>query len=143
MTLVVRVFARGWSGVYRGGPTVDLVTLLQRPGPPPSAAGRPGAPRRWVLAVLVVAAVAAVSAPCASYVGALTYPGDASVTVRTVEWVRDHGGGGIVDLVENWWYARPPAAASLVPADLPRPATAVATGAPPAVAPVVPALPGE
>lgn len=30
---------------------------------------------------------------------ALTYPGQASFLVRTVEWVRDNG-GGVVDLLE-------------------------------------------
>lgn len=29
-----------------------------------------------------------------------------SVNERAVEWVRDHGGGGIVDSVENWWFTR-------------------------------------
>ena len=36
--------------------------------------------------------------PLASYTQALTYPGNASFAVRTVEWVRDNGGGGLVDL---------------------------------------------
>jgi hypothetical protein len=45
--------------------------------------------------------------PLFSYAQALTYPGDASVEVRTVEWVRDHGGGPLVDLAESWWYALP------------------------------------
>ncbi len=104
----------------------------------------PGARRRRGVVVLALAVLlGGVAVPSASLVQALTYPGEASTTVRLVEWVREHGGSGLVDLVENWWYAKPPAAASPVPADLPRPATAVATGAPPAVAPMVPALPGE
>lgn len=41
-----------------------------------------------------------------SFGRALTYPGQASVAVRTVDWVRDHGGGPVVDRVENWWYSR-------------------------------------
>lgn len=41
-----------------------------------------------------------------SYVGALLYPGEASFSVRSVEWLRDHGGNSLVDAVENWWYTR-------------------------------------
>jgi hypothetical protein len=41
-----------------------------------------------------------------SYCAALIYPGEASFSVRSVEWVRDHGGNGLVDSVENWWYTR-------------------------------------
>lgn len=40
-----------------------------------------------------------------SYWKALTYPGEATVAVRTVDWVRDHGGGPVVDALENWWYS--------------------------------------
>lgn len=39
-----------------------------------------------------------------SYARAVAYPGAAGFQVRTVEWVRDHGGSGLVDAVENWWY---------------------------------------
>ena len=35
--------------------------------------------------------------PAASYITVLTYPGEASFTVRSVEWMRDHGGSGLVD----------------------------------------------
>jgi hypothetical protein len=49
-----------------------------------------------------------VALPATSYTRALTYPGQASFEVRTVDWVRDHGGGRLVDVAENWWYARPP-----------------------------------
>lgn len=48
-----------------------------------------------------------------SYGRALGYPGQASFSVRTVEWIRDNGGGGLVDAAENWWYTRdaPPTSA--------------------------------
>jgi hypothetical protein len=72
------------------------------------------------LSVVVLIGIAAW--PATSYVSALTYPGEASFTVRTVEWVRDHGGGGLVDVVENWWYASPPNAAAPNVASLPSPA---------------------
>ena len=55
--------------------------------------------------------------PAVTYVRALTYPGNAGVGVRTVDWLRDDMGlGGAVNMVENWWYtinkpsAGPPAA---------------------------------
>jgi hypothetical protein len=40
-----------------------------------------------------------------SYARALMYPGRASVSVRTVEWVREHGCGPLVDAAENVWYS--------------------------------------
>lgn len=40
-----------------------------------------------------------------SYGRALAYPGEDPVPVRTVDWIRDHGGGSVVDTVENWWYS--------------------------------------
>ncbi|HEV7196799.1 MAG TPA: hypothetical protein VGN19_12730 [Pedococcus sp.] len=58
-----------------------------------------------VVAVLVLVLAVVVGA---SYGQALLAPGDAPWTVRTVEWVRDNGGGGMVDAVENWWFTRNP-----------------------------------
>ena len=43
-----------------------------------------------------------------SYVRALTYPGSASWSDRSVEWVRDHGGSPVVDAVENSNFTGPP-----------------------------------
>ncbi|GAA2741810.1 phosphodiester glycosidase family protein [Terrabacter aerolatus] len=66
-----------------------------------------------VVAVLVVAVGV-------SYGQALLAPGDAPLTVRTVEWVRDNGGAGVVDAVENWWFTRnPPPNAAPDPSALP------------------------
>lgn len=39
-----------------------------------------------------------------SYVNAVTAPGGAGIGVTTVEWVRGHGGGGLVRFLENSWY---------------------------------------
>jgi len=39
-----------------------------------------------------------------SYGGYLTASGDAPVTVRTVDWARDHGFSSIVADIEQWWY---------------------------------------
>jgi hypothetical protein len=62
--------------------------------------------RRTLLAVVVVLAV-----PVGwSYARALTAPGSAPVSARSVEWVKTHGGRGLVLGVERWWYSwhRPP-----------------------------------
>jgi hypothetical protein len=57
---------------------------------------------RWTAVVVVV-----LLAPVAwSYVGYLEAPGSASWSERSVEWTRDHGGDGIVNRVEQWWYTR-------------------------------------
>ncbi|MEW1955582.1 hypothetical protein [Terrabacter sp. NPDC080008] len=82
--------------------------------------GRPGSPRRrLVRRSAVVAALLALAVVGTSYVRALTTPGDASWTVKSVEWIRDNGGAGIVDAVENWWFRNPPADAPPSASDLP------------------------
>jgi Phosphodiester glycosidase len=97
--------------------------------------------RRWALGVSVAVLVGIAGWPVASYVSALTYPGEASFTVRTVEWVRDHGGGGLVDVVENWWYSQPPSAAAPNVASLPSPAApSPSTPREPSPIPVAPGL---
>jgi hypothetical protein len=87
-----------------------------------------------------------------SYGHALTRPGNESVGIRTTEWMRDHGGRGIVAWAENFWYSHhqpkkgglPPASAlptvtsaapttTEVPVDVPASVRLLAS----------PALPGE
>jgi hypothetical protein len=67
-----------------------------------------------VLAVVVLLLVA----PAISFTQAMTYPGNAPYSVRAVEWVRDHGGGGVVDRVETWIYSRQAPAAQGTPANV-------------------------
>ena len=43
-----------------------------------------------------------------SYVHALQRPGTDSLGVRSVEWIRDNGGNGIVNTIERWWYTNNP-----------------------------------
>ena len=51
--------------------------------------------------------------------------------MRSVEWVRDHGGSPLVDAVENWWYTRKPPPTVAPPPSLDVPlATAAGTPAP-------------
>jgi hypothetical protein len=123
----------------------------------PAGAGNPG--RRWrprrTIGTAVLAALLIVLVPVGwSYGHALTRPGNESVGIRTTEWVRDHGGRGIVAWAENFWYSHhapkkggvpalsalptvttPPSAppTTVVPADVPAPVRLLAS----------PALPGE
>lgn len=57
--------------------------------------------------------------PMVSYVRALLYPGNASFGVRTVEWIRDHGAGGVIDTIETWKYSRQAPPATGRPLDIP------------------------
>ncbi|MHB1785257.1 MAG: phosphodiester glycosidase family protein [Acidimicrobiales bacterium] len=88
-----------------------------------------------------------------SAVGTLSMPGHDPLSVRWVEWVRGHGGGGVVRLAEQVWYShhQPPTKGQPAPG-LIKPAPAVVAkpvrqGHLPAPAPVSPplspSLPGE
>ena len=61
---------------------------------------RPGRARRRVVGVAFTLGVVLL-APGISYAQALTYPGSATWQMRSVEWMRDHGGSPLVDRVEN------------------------------------------
>ena len=74
-------------------------TRDERPTPP---ANRRRLTVRRLIAFVVVLLVLLTGG---SYVRALTYPGSAPFQVRSVEWVRDHGGNGLVDRIENWYYS--------------------------------------
>lgn len=120
--------------------------LPPRPVAPPRVRRR----RRW-LRLLVLSLAVLMVVPTYSYARALTAPGGGSWQVRSVEWVRDHGGAGLVNWAENWWYARnqpstapPPASALPRPAGQPVavPAGTEAPAAIPALAGAQP-LPGE
>ncbi|MCU1352672.1 MAG: hypothetical protein JWM05_1881 [Acidimicrobiales bacterium] len=74
-------------------------------GPPDDRkARRPRRRRRRRIVLLVMLVL--LSPIGYSYYRALRYPGSAGVGLRTVEWVRDHGGGGLVDNIEVWYYMR-------------------------------------
>jgi hypothetical protein len=45
-------------------------------------------------------------------------PGPDPLTVRTVEWIRDHGGAGAVNGIEHWWYTNHPPPVGGTPAEL-------------------------
>jgi hypothetical protein len=72
-----------------------------------TAAARPKR-SRWVWRSIVIAIVIVMIPVGWSYVNALQAPGTDSLGIRTVEWVRDHGGNGIVNTIERWWYTNNP-----------------------------------
>jgi hypothetical protein len=73
--------------------------------------GRAHSRRRHGVTVIAVI-VLALLAPTVSYMRALLSPGYASFAARSVEWIREHGGNGLVDAIETWRYTHdaPPAA---------------------------------
>ena len=106
------------------------------------AAPRPPRRRRPVLGLAIALPVALLGVPATSYVSALTAPGSADWQTTSVEWVRDHGGGPLVDAVENWWYAHNrPTGAAPAAGTLPTEAPPVTPSAGPSAAAVEPARP--
>jgi hypothetical protein len=72
-----------------------------------------------------------------SYLRALMYPGEASVSVRSVEWLRDNGGSPLVDAVEDWWFTHhAPPTTPPVPGTLPTPPVVAVPGAPGPLLPI-------
>ena len=67
-----------------------------------------------MLAVVIVV-VAALALLGWSYVHALTAPGTDSLGAKSVEWVRGHGGRGLVQWVETEWYSHHPPPTGGVP----------------------------
>jgi hypothetical protein len=57
---------------------------------------------RWIALTLL----ALVIYPAITFVQALTYPGAATFTARTADWMRGMGAGQVVNMAENWWYTR-------------------------------------
>ena len=106
------------------------------PRPRPTALGRARRRRRFRTAVVVVALL---MAPVVwSYSSYLTAPGDAPVSVRSVDWLRDHGFESAVNGVEQWWYTRNAPTGTRPPTgDIPKvlrgaPAAALGVAVPPA-----------
>ncbi|MFA5882417.1 MAG: phosphodiester glycosidase family protein [Acidimicrobiia bacterium] len=62
--------------------------------------------KRWIT-FGVLALVAALLVPVgANYVHDLRAPGTDSMGARTVEWMREHGFGPMVNQIERWWYTK-------------------------------------
>ena len=62
----------------------------------------------WIWRSIAIVLVIVMIPVGISYVSALQAPGTDSLGIRTVEWVRDHGGNGIVNTIERWWYTNNP-----------------------------------
>jgi Phosphodiester glycosidase len=113
--------------------------------------GRRSGPRRARRIALIAAVVLALPA-LVSYLNMLTQPSDSSLSIRTVEWMRDNGARGLVNQVENIYYSlNAPATGGPALRALPKQPAVVAAQAraratyhPPRIRPVIaPALPGE
>jgi hypothetical protein len=63
---------------------------------------------RWIRRGIAIVVILLLIPVAWSYVHALQRPGTDSLGVRSVEWVRDHGGNGIVNTIERWWYTNNP-----------------------------------
>ena len=73
-------------------------------GPKQQRSNRAKWTRRGIAIVIVLLLI-----PVAvSYVDYLNKPGSDTLSVRTVEWIRDNGGNGIVNTIERWWYTNNP-----------------------------------
>jgi hypothetical protein len=92
--------------------------------------------RAWRVLRVVAAAVVLAMVPVTwSYVGYLTAAGDAPVSVRSVDWLRDHGFESVVNDVEQWWYTRKQPTGTHPPtADVPAPLRAATRLTPPVAA---------
>ena len=63
---------------------------------------------KWIRRGIAIAVVLLLIPVAVSYVDYLQRPGSDTLSVRTVEWIRDHGGNGIVNTIERWWYTNNP-----------------------------------
>jgi hypothetical protein len=120
----------------------------------PHATRAPGnrTPRRRWRRIATLASLLCLAPALVSYVSMLTKPSDSSLSIRSVEWLRDNGARGLVNRIESIYYSLNapatggPALRALLKQPGTGPALAVAARAyrPPRLRPVIhPALPGE
>ena len=64
--------------------------------------------RTWIWRGVAIAGVIVLIPITYSYVDHLRAPGTDSLAVRSVEWLRDNGGNGVVNTIERWWYTNNP-----------------------------------
>jgi Phosphodiester glycosidase len=108
----------------------------------PPRLGPLGRARRVVVLTLLMCAVPIVI----SYVTTMAGPSNSSFTIRSFEWLRDHGAAGIASEIEGIYYSlNAPARGGPSLRKLPlRLRASTATVHPPDIAPLIsPALPGE
>jgi hypothetical protein len=97
---------------------------------------------KWIrrgVAIVVVILLIPVGVSYASYI---QRPGSDTISVKTVEWIRDHGGNGVVNTVERWWYTNNPPPTGGKPQAIRVPGTVAepTTTKPNAVTPVYPKI---
>ncbi len=63
---------------------------------------------KWIRRGIAIAVVLLLIPVGIDYVDYLNRPGSDTISVRTVEWIRDNGGNGIVNTIERWWYINNP-----------------------------------
>lgn len=63
---------------------------------------------RWIRRGIAIAVVLVLIPVAVDYVDYLNKPGSDTMSVRTVEWIRDNGGNGLVNTIERWWYTNNP-----------------------------------
>jgi hypothetical protein len=74
-------------------------------GPPRSPRSKR---RRWITIGILAVLLVVLIIPAISYVDYMRKPSSDSMSVRTVEWIRDNGGNGVVNTIERWWYTNNP-----------------------------------
>jgi hypothetical protein len=88
-------------------------TAAKRGGKAPkNTNGKTKTPRskrsKWIRRGIAIAVVLLLIPVAVDYVDYLNKPGSDTISVRTVEWIRDNGGNGIVNTIERWWYTNNP-----------------------------------
>jgi len=106
LALIAVLVRLGWWIPLIAVPGVAIGEAVRRGRNRGSRARVPLRPRlRW----LVAAVVLLIAAPWIwSIETTLAAPNTDQLSVRAVEWIRDHGGVSIVDDIEHWWYTRHP-----------------------------------
>ncbi|HLM18041.1 MAG TPA: hypothetical protein VK549_09495, partial [Acidimicrobiia bacterium] len=82
---------------------------------------------KWIRRGVAIAVVLLLIPVAVDYVDYLNKPGSDTVSVRTVEWIRDNGGNGIVNTIERWWYTNNPPPTGGTPAAIKTQKTVVDT----------------
>jgi hypothetical protein len=78
--------------------------------------------RRRARRIIAIAVIVCLIVVGWSYAQALTAPGTDSLGAKSIEWVRGHGGSGVVGWIENKWYSehKPPVGGTPEAKDLPK-----------------------
>jgi hypothetical protein len=104
-TVIEERHGRAQAAGVPPGALIDLVGPPDPEGPRPPV-GRVPRPRRRRIALTILAVLGLVLAvPALSLFQALRAPGNLTATEKTVEWMRDHDLGPVVNSVERWWFS--------------------------------------